>query len=258
MQRIDIENKLFEVKSSNDQKVYSRDLIKIPRCECMDWRRYKLPCKHMSYVFKYVPGIDWDCLPVAYLQQDFLKVDDQLLERALADSACPEDVTLDDKETENCGENDTGVDVNIEQNVDNVNNDIDEFENYGTLKMSKSNSVKILRRKCISSVETLKNKIHECNDRAMLRETLDTLTDMVERVNKTLPKDPSQRILLTSCQLQALVQQRKGTTARRKDDNIRPLKNNKSRKRKLENWKSQVKQLTNFANQKSSNYPVMK
>eukprot|EP00112_Aurelia_sp_Birch-Aquarium-sp1_P010384 Seg222.2 transcript_id=Seg222.2/GoldUCD/mRNA.D3Y31 product="hypothetical protein" protein_id=Seg222.2/GoldUCD/D3Y31 len=120
--RIDIKNKLFEVKSSSDQKVYSCDL-KLPRCECMDWRWYKLPCKHMFYVFKYVPGIDWNCLPVAYLQQGFLKVDDQLLQRALADSTCLDDATLEDKETDNRGVNDTEVDVNIEHNLDDVNND---------------------------------------------------------------------------------------------------------------------------------------
>ena len=114
--RIDIENKLFEVKSSNDQKVYSCDL-KLPRSDCMDWCRYKLPCKHMFYVSRYVPGIDWNCLPEAYLQQDFLKVDDRLLERALADSTCPEDAKLAGKGTENYYENDTGVDVNIEYNL---------------------------------------------------------------------------------------------------------------------------------------------
>ena len=240
--RIDIENKLFEVKSSSDQKVYSCDL-KLPRCECMDWRRYKLPCKHMFYVFKYVPGIDWNCLPVAYLQQDFLKVDDRLLERALANSACPEDATLAHNGTDNYGENDTGVDVNIEHNVDNINNDndrdsLDEFENYETLKISKSNSVKTLRRKCISSVETLKNKVHECNDRSILKVTLDALKDMVEKVEKTLPKDPNQNIPLTSCKSEALYQKRKGPNKCRGHDNIRPLKSNKSRKRKLEHWKS--------------------
>ena len=44
--RTDIGNKLFEVKSSNDQKVYSCAL-KLPQCNCMDWRRNELPCKHM-------------------------------------------------------------------------------------------------------------------------------------------------------------------------------------------------------------------
>ena len=143
----------------------------------------------MFYVFKYVPGIDWDCLPVDYLQQDFLKVDDRLLKRALVDSACPEDATLDGKETDNYDENDTGVDVNIEHNVDNVNNDNDrdslhEFENYETSKSSKSNSVKVLCRKCISSVETLKNKVDECYGRSVLKVTLDALTDMVEKNKK--------------------------------------------------------------------------
>ena len=236
--RTDIGNKLFEVKSSNDQKVYSCDL-KLPRCDCMDWRRNKLPCKHMFYVFKYVPGIDWDTLPAAYLQQDFLKVDDRLLHRALADSACLEDATLETKiRKKNFGENDTGVEVNIGHNVDNVNkykerDSLDEFENYESFQILKSQSAKILRRKCFSSLETLKNKIFECHERVTLKETLDTLNDMVKRVDKTLLKDPSQSIPLTSCKSQALIQNRTGTK-----DKILPLKRNNSRKRKQEHWRS--------------------
>ena len=152
----------------------------------------------MFYVFKYVPGIDWDNLPAAYLQQDFLKVDDRLLHRALADSACLEDATLETKlRKENFVENDTGVEVNIGHNVDNANkykerDSLDEFENYESFQILKLQSAKILRRKCISSLETLKNKIFECHERVTLKETLDTLNDMVKRVDKTLLKDPSQ------------------------------------------------------------------
>eukprot|EP00795_Rhopilema_esculentum_P007013 gene7013-12637_t len=198
--RTDIGNKLFEVKSSNDQK---------------------------------------DTLPAAYLQQDFLKVDDRLLHRALADSACLEDATLETKiRKKNSVENDTGVEVNIGHNVDNVNkykerDSLDEFENYESFQILKSQSAKILRRKCISSLETLKNKIFECHERVTLKETLDTLNDMVKRVNKTLLKDPSQSIPLTSCKSQALIQNRTGTK-----DKILPLKRNNSRKRKQEHWRS--------------------
>ena len=95
----------------------------------------------MFYIFKYVPGTDWDCLPVAYLQQDFLKVDNVLLECALADSACPEDATFYENEKNNDGYHDGGVDVvdvvdvDMENILGSVNGDkgrdsLDEFEQY--------------------------------------------------------------------------------------------------------------------------------
>ena len=43
---------------------------------------------------------------------------------------------------------------------------------------------------------------------------------------------------MTSCKSEALFQKRKVTNEGRGHDNVRPLKNNKSRKRKLEHWKS--------------------
>ena len=89
---------------------------------------------------------------------------------------------------------------------------------------SSCNSAKILRRKCIVSMEILKTKLHECIDHLLLGEALDKLADLVKRLDSSLCKDPSQKIPLTVCKTGAFCQRSKGLTVENESRNIRPLR----------------------------------
>lgn len=52
---------------------------RLPSCECQDWRRHKLPCKHFCAIFKYIPGWTWQQLSPSYRDLPLLKLDTEHL-----------------------------------------------------------------------------------------------------------------------------------------------------------------------------------
>lgn len=223
---VDKKSLLFEIKSSSGRETYKCSLG-IPQCECWDWRRNKLPCKHMFYIFRYVHGIDWSSLPENYLDQDFLKIDKSIIE--------------DDKETLSPYEeqfSSTAIDEEIGSIVDDADaNDCDDFE---PLAIRKSSSLKTFRKACISKVETLKNQIHECPDRATLKELNDKLAIILQSMDSTMLKDNTEGISVSTSKPKLFVQKSKQQKPCRppSTEKIQPLKTNKSRKRPVENWRS--------------------
>ena len=80
---IDITNGVFSVRrqSSTEEK----DSYKVmfgttqPSCDCHDWERHRLPCKHFFAVFLHVPVWSFDKLPDAYKDSPFFTLDEELL-----------------------------------------------------------------------------------------------------------------------------------------------------------------------------------
>ena len=79
---IDITNGVFSVRrqSSTEEK----DSYKVmfgttqPSCDCHDWERHRLPCKHFFAVFLHVPLWSFDKLPDAYKDSPFFTLDGEL------------------------------------------------------------------------------------------------------------------------------------------------------------------------------------
>lgn len=70
---------VFRVKSET-QEDQSYELAfgsddSLPSCQCDDWRRYKLPCKHFCAVFQKVPGWTWQQLSLKYREHPLLNLD---------------------------------------------------------------------------------------------------------------------------------------------------------------------------------------
>ena len=49
----------------------------MPSCECLDFRRNGLPCKHFFSVFKHFPEWQWESLPENYRNNPFLSLDEE-------------------------------------------------------------------------------------------------------------------------------------------------------------------------------------
>ena len=47
----------------------------MPHCECLDWEKHRLPCKHFLAVFKYCKGWGFDKFPKHYRESPFLTLD---------------------------------------------------------------------------------------------------------------------------------------------------------------------------------------
>jgi len=73
---------VFTVTSSKDDNVLYTvcfDSNGMPSCECFDWRRHHLPCKHFCAVFNLHEDYTWDALPVSYRESPFFRLDEDVV-----------------------------------------------------------------------------------------------------------------------------------------------------------------------------------
>ena len=71
---LNLEQLEFKVKSASGPQQYP---VRLPKshCECDNWRRYKLPCKHMFAIFHCTEGVEWYSLPSSYRNAPHISVD---------------------------------------------------------------------------------------------------------------------------------------------------------------------------------------
>ena len=77
---IDIANGVLAVRSpsdTNDKRNY-RVQFNQPSCECYDWERQRMLCKHFFAVFLHVPAWSFERLPIPYRDSTFVTLDDDL------------------------------------------------------------------------------------------------------------------------------------------------------------------------------------
>ena len=76
-----MEKGLFKVKSQDPNyqdtwyKLSFGDNNTMPNCECSDWKRNRLPCKHFLVVFTHIENWGFQQLPVHYKESPFLTLD---------------------------------------------------------------------------------------------------------------------------------------------------------------------------------------
>ena len=51
------------------------DQDNMPSCECLDWSRYHMPCRHMFAAMRDGDTVMWDKLSPLYLQSVYCTVD---------------------------------------------------------------------------------------------------------------------------------------------------------------------------------------
>ena len=77
----DQENGCFKVQSQSGGKEYHvmfGDAQNMPKCECADWRRHYLPCKHFLVIFHHVSGWHWNRLAPNYQESPLINLDGDL------------------------------------------------------------------------------------------------------------------------------------------------------------------------------------
>ena len=80
---VDQEKGEFTVRSHQDSARFYRvtfgtdtDPAVLPSCECYDWKRNRLPCKHFFAIFTHIPKWSFEKLPGTYRNSPFLVVDE--------------------------------------------------------------------------------------------------------------------------------------------------------------------------------------
>jgi len=103
---------VFEVESASRpgvKYVLSFDVDGMPRCDCFDWKRFHLPCKHFCAVFHLHPDYGWNSLPANYRDSPFFTLDDSIVgthsdvQQSAVDSISTQD---DDSTTAACEDRD--------------------------------------------------------------------------------------------------------------------------------------------------------
>lgn len=100
---IDARNGQFHVTSSSGKKyeVNFGAHSEMPSCECKDWIRFHMPCKHFFAVFNNRQQWKWDSLPSSYLQSAYLSQDTEALVEATDNVGDLELEKIDDLEGNN-------------------------------------------------------------------------------------------------------------------------------------------------------------
>lgn len=68
------EGSKFHVQSETSSDIYVCDMG-IPRCSCLDFKKYNWPCKHLLAVMLHYEAYGWDFLPVSYTTQPCFTID---------------------------------------------------------------------------------------------------------------------------------------------------------------------------------------
>lgn len=79
---VQISDGVFSVKSAtSNNTVYTVAFDKegMPHCECNDWQRFHLPCKHFCAVFRQYDNYGWDALALEYRESVFFQLDTDVL-----------------------------------------------------------------------------------------------------------------------------------------------------------------------------------
>ena len=111
----------FEVRSQDDSsKFYTlsfgSDSGDSPSCDCYDWERHRLPCKHFFAIFRNYPSWSFEKLPKWYTESQFLTVDREGFKRVTESPPIEECVQLNPSEPTDAPENENQATKN-ERNV---------------------------------------------------------------------------------------------------------------------------------------------
>lgn len=99
---------VFSVRSATSTNVTYAvvfDKDGMPHCECKDWLRFHLPCKHFCAVFRHYEDFGWDALAIEYSNSVFFKLDAD----AIGDQHVPTDLHATSWHEEHPAQNEDSV-----------------------------------------------------------------------------------------------------------------------------------------------------
>ncbi|XP_065677664.1 uncharacterized protein LOC105850732 [Hydra vulgaris] len=74
---------MYEVKSFTSAKSYIVTIggqdTKFPDCQCIEWKKTLMPCKHMVAIFQHCDGVSWDLLPDSYRLSPYFCLDNSVI-----------------------------------------------------------------------------------------------------------------------------------------------------------------------------------
>jgi hypothetical protein len=137
---------------------------KMPSCECIDWERNRLPCKHFLAIFSNYPDCGFDRLSLVYKDLPFLNLDEDVIFRGnnVASLEMEEEMELSTMSATN--------------------------KSVSRLQSSpKQDSISInWSAKCKEGVKQITSLLHVVDDNDILKEAHSLVTSCIELLNRHL------------------------------------------------------------------------
>ena len=200
MKRIDTETenlkitqespKLFTVRSLQlTYQVWLGSETQLPSCQCIDYRKNKLPCKHICAVVG-LPGVGWESLGSKFSNHPLFTLDlevTQLRTSALAEeSELPSEV---DKYTASCDIDSVSTGMVSTTSANRVQEGSSSGKSESMTVNLPSRKKSNIREQCIKAVKTLHDELYIATDRDVLTKTLQMITDIIQYTRKHHPSE---------------------------------------------------------------------
>ena len=83
MENVKANGEIFFVKSMTSKdvtyEVFFGDATSYPSCECFEWKKKQMPCKHMFAVMEHIHETSWESFSPKYKDSAFFKIDFEVI-----------------------------------------------------------------------------------------------------------------------------------------------------------------------------------
>ena len=173
-------NRLFKVKSSSKEIFHQLDLgdkYSFPTCNCHDWKKHLMPCKHFLALFEHKTGISWNPLGDFHRKSPYFNIDSEAF-------GLDADTSTLYPAVDNY---DVSTDISLSKEKPRENNI--SIENYreSLLPVNKPKCKTDLD--CREILKQLKSLTYIITDAATLKELKENLIDVRDKFSKHAPVD---------------------------------------------------------------------
>ena len=159
---------VYSVQSRTSDKTYEVCVKKIPSCQCHDWHRSHMPCKHlMAVVMEY----GWEQLDKAYTENPFFVLDASVIQQ--------ENIVTQDNEL--CGESHEPSTLLKE-----VSGEEHEEESPQSVRQTRNQSTN--KSMLLADLKQLQEMVYLCTDESLMNDLRKRIKEMSSAISTNLPK----------------------------------------------------------------------
>ena len=159
-----------------------------PNCECADFQRHYLPCKHFFAIFHLMPEYSWESLPQYFRESTFITIDNSFISHNI--NKRHSGTSNDEDFAEQPSNGATTDTFNDPANGDDVElNDASPDRSPSSHKGGNLESVKIMSEKLRSNLKLLVDFSHTSKDHKSLRDVNNQITKVLCNAMSTLPSE---------------------------------------------------------------------
>ena len=175
----DMKQGVFEVESQEPNMkghwyaVSFGDENAMPNCECADWQKNRLPCKHFLLIFNHIEGWDFEKLPTHYNESPFLSLDHEVV-------FLKQPVQIEHNESsDSIAEQANNIPTSITVPTSQITVDIPDRQKH----------TRRLSTKCKEKAKQLTSLLHVTDDDETLKKVELLLDDCIDLLNKSVEHD---------------------------------------------------------------------